>query len=93
MKSQRVTVYNAEEDLKFDRNLKMIRKELEHARGEFTFDPADFKDVADGFSEQAYMLSKEGLLEYASVATSLRKQFTERALAAQVEEEDKVEGA
>ena len=51
MKSQRVTVYNAEEDLKFDRNLKMIRKELEHTRGEFTFDPSDFKDVADGFSE------------------------------------------
>ena len=28
MKTQRVTVYNAEEDLKFDRKLKTIRKEL-----------------------------------------------------------------
>ena len=29
MKTQRVTVYNAEEDLKFDRKLKTIRKELD----------------------------------------------------------------
>ena len=28
LKTQRVTVYNAEEDLKFDRKLKTIRKEL-----------------------------------------------------------------
>ena len=46
MKTQRVMVYNAEEDLKFDRKLKTIRKELDQARGEFTFDPSDFKDVA-----------------------------------------------
>ena len=60
----------------------MIRKELEHSRGEFTFDPSDFKEVADGFNEEAYRLPEEGLLEYARVATSLRKQFTEKALAA-----------
>ena len=29
MKTQRVTVYNAEEDIKFDRKLKTIRKELD----------------------------------------------------------------
>ena len=69
LKSQRVTVYNAEEDLKFDRTLKTIRKELDQARGEFTFDPGDFKDVAGGFTEEAYRLPEQGLLEYARVAT------------------------
>ena len=66
-------VYNAEEDLQFDRKLKTIRKELEHSRGEFTFDPGDFKEVASGFTEEAYQLPEQGLLEYAKVATQLRK--------------------
>ena len=74
-----MTVYNAEEDLKFDRNLKMIRKELEHARGEFTFDPADFKEVAAGFNEDAYRLPEQGLLEYARLASKLRQQFQDKA--------------
>ena len=69
IKTQRVTAYNAEEDLKFDRKLKTIRKELDQARGEFTFDPGDFKDVAGGFTEEAYRLPEQGLLEYARVAT------------------------
>ena len=62
-------VYNAEEDLQFDQKLKTIRKELEYSRGEFTFDPADFKEVANGFSEESYQLPEQGLLEYAKVAT------------------------
>ena len=70
----------------------MIRKELGHARGEFTFDPGDFKEVASGFKEEAYQLPEQGLLEYARVATQLRKQFTERALAAQAEEGAATEG-
>ena len=44
IKTQKVMVYDAGEDLKFDRTLKVIRKELEHNRGQFVFDPADFKD-------------------------------------------------
>ena len=44
IKTQKVMVYDAGEDLKFDRTLKVIRKELEHERGQFAFDPADFKD-------------------------------------------------
>ena len=85
-------VYNSEEDLKFDRKLKVIRKEMEHARGQFTFDPDDFKEVASGFKEEAYKLPEQGLLEYAKVATQLRKQFTERALASKVENEAATEG-
>ena len=85
-------IYSAEEDLKFDRKLKVIRKELDQARGEFTFDPDDFKDVASGFKEEAYRLPEQGLLEYAKVATQLRKQFTERALASKAEDEAAAEG-
>ena len=64
-------VYDAGEDLKFDRSLKVIRKEMEHNRGQFIFDPADFKDTAASFDEESYRLSKDGLLEYAAIATKL----------------------
>ena len=73
IKSQRVMVYNAEEDLKFDRTLKVIRKELDRRRGQFIFDPNDFKELASSFDEESYRLPKEGLLEYAKLASRLRQ--------------------
>ena len=45
-------VYNAAEDLKFDRTLKVIRKEMTHQRGQFVFDPDDFKEAALSFNEE-----------------------------------------
>ena len=76
IKSQRVMVYNAAEDLKFDRGLKTIRKEMDSDRGTFVVDPDDFKDVAKGFEVESYRLPEEGLLEYGKLATKLRRQFT-----------------
>ena len=73
IKSQRVMVYNAEEDLKFDRTLKVIRKELDRRRGQFIFDPNDFKELASSFDEESYRLPTEGLLEYAKLASRLRQ--------------------
>ena len=73
IKSQRVMVYNAEEDLKFDRTLKVIRKELDRRRGQFIFDPNDFKELASSFDEESYRLPSEGLLEYAKLASRLRQ--------------------
>ena len=73
IKSQRVMVYNVEEDLKFDRTLKVIRKELDRRRGQFIFDPNDFKELASSFDEESYRLPKEGLLEYAKLASRLRQ--------------------
>ena len=73
IKSQIVMVYNAEEDLKFDRTLKVIRKELDRRRGQFTFDPNDLKELASSFDEESYRLPKEGLLEYAKLASRLRQ--------------------
>ena len=76
IKSQRVMVYKAAEDLKFDKSLKTIRKEMDSDRGQFVFDPDDFKDVAKGFEVESYRLPEEGLLEYGKLATKLRRQFT-----------------
>ena len=75
-------VYQAAEDLKFDKTLKTIRKELEQDRGSFVFDPDDFKEEAATFDVESYRLPKEGLLEYGRLATRLRKQFQEKADAA-----------
>ena len=36
-------VYEAKKDLLFDKNLKTVRKELNHHMGQFIFDPEDFK--------------------------------------------------
>ena len=69
IKSQRVMVYNAAEDLKFDKSLNTIRKEMDSDRGEFVFDPDDFKEVAKGFEVESYRLPEEGLLEYGKLAT------------------------
>ena len=72
IKSQRVIVYNADENLKFDRILKVIRKELDHRRGHFVFDSSDLKELATSFDEESYRLPKEGLLEYTKLASRLR---------------------
>ena len=82
IKKQKVMVYQAAEDLKFDKTLKIIRKELEHDRGEFVFDPDHFKDVSKTFDIESFRLPKEGLLEYARVASRLRNLFKEKAIAA-----------
>ena len=57
---------------------------MDQSRGEFVFDPEDFKEVAKSFEEESYRLPEEGLLEYAKLATKLRRQFTEKAEAARV---------
>lgn len=73
MRSQKIMVYNGEEDVRFDKNLKAIRKEVSQANGTFVFDPEDFKEDAKSFSVEAYRLPEEGLLEYARLATNLRE--------------------
>ena len=65
MRNQKLMVYDAMEDMRFDRNLKTIRKEIAQPRGQFVFDPEDFKEDAKSFTVEAYKLPEEGLLEYA----------------------------
>ena len=66
-------VYDGEADARFDKNLKVIRKETAQVRGQFVFDPDDFKDDAKAFTVDAYRLPQQGLLEYAKLATRLRE--------------------
>ena len=73
IKSQRVMVFDAAEDLKFDKTLKTIRKEMDSDRGQFVFDPDDFKEAAKSFEVESYRLPEEGLLEYGKLATQLRQ--------------------
>ena len=72
IKDQQIMVYEANKDLKFDKGLSQVRRELGVTGGQFIFDPADFKDQAAGFRVKDYTLSDEGLLEYGRIATKLR---------------------
>ena len=65
-------VYDAGKDLKFDKGLSQVRRELHSDGGQFVFDPLAFKDIAAGFLVKDYILSEEGLLEYGRIATKLR---------------------
>ena len=45
--SQRVTLFDVEQDLLMDKNLKQIRKDSVREPGTLMFDPESFKDTAD----------------------------------------------
>jgi hypothetical protein len=66
-------IYPHLQDLTFDKNVKTIRKEMNHTRGEFVFDPDDFKGQASSFTVESYRLPEAGLLEYARLVTRLRQ--------------------
>ena len=83
MAAPKVMIYDGMEDLRFDQNLQTFRKETSHARGSFIFDPEDFKEESKSFLVQPYQLPKEGLLEYAKLATQLRQKFQSKADAMQ----------
>ena len=84
--TQKVMVYEAEKDNQFDKNLRVIRKELEHDRGQFVFDPDQYKNIAKQFEVESYRLPKEGLLEYARLASRIRSQFQDKAEAAKAKQ-------
>ena len=72
IRRQKVLVYEAQKDLKFDKNVKVIRKEIRNEGGQFIFDPDDFKEQAANFKVEEYRLPEDGLREYARLATKLR---------------------
>lgn len=75
-------VFDSKNDLRFDKNLKALRKELDHNRGEFIFDPDSLRGEAADYTVEAYRMPEEELLQYAKLATKLRQQFQEKAEAA-----------
>lgn len=72
MKNQKVMVYEGQKDLLFDKNQKTLRRELSHDRGQFVFDPEDFKGQSKNFKIESFRLPEDGLHEYARLASRLR---------------------
>ena len=49
-------LFDGKSDLKYDRRIINLRKELNHDRGEFTFDPDSFREESINFKVEAYRL-------------------------------------
>ena len=76
-------VFSGPADHEQDQTSRVIRRQLEQGRGEFAFDPEDFREEAKGFSVDQYRLPEEGLVEYGKLASRLRKQFQAKAVVMQ----------
>ena len=83
MREQRLTLYDGDKDLVWDKNLKTIRKEANRGGGEFVFDPDSLREEAKGFTVEAYRLGQDVLLEYGKLATRLRADFKAKSVAQQ----------
>ena len=81
MREQRLTLYDGDKDLVWDKNLKTIRKEATRGGGEFVFDPDSLREEAKGFTVEAYRLGQDELLEYGKLATRLRAAFKAKSIA------------
>ena len=57
IKEQKLMVYDSTKDLRFDRDLKTIRKEASVQGGEFVFDPDSLKEEAKTFKLETSRLS------------------------------------
>ena len=57
IKEQKLMVYDGTKDLRFDRDLKTIRKEASVQGGEFVFDPDSLKEEAKTFRLDTSRLS------------------------------------
>ena len=57
IKEQKLMVYDGTKDLRFDRDLKTIRKEASVQGGEFVFDPDSLKEEAKTFKLETSRLS------------------------------------
>ena len=70
---QRMTIFDVEKDMENDKFLKQIRKNAAREPGILIFDPENFKDSKDDLNFARHNLSRQQLLEYAKVASSIRR--------------------
>lgn len=61
IKEQRLMVYESSKDLRYDRSLKTIRKEVSQLGGEFVFDPDSLREEAKTFCVATSRLGEEEL--------------------------------
>ena len=77
--NRRIGAFDVEEDLKSDKVLKQIRKGIVRELGEIIFDPDMFKDQQEQLTFANYQLSTEQMLDYARMASTIRRQIIEKA--------------
>ena len=75
---QRVTIFDVEKDLKSDKALKQIRKDVSREPKPFVFDPESFRDSDVELTLSRQSLSREQLLEYARVASKVRRSISQQ---------------
>ena len=71
--SQRVTIFDVQNDMEQDKYLKQIRKDAARQPGTLLFDPESFRDMYAELTLARYALDQAQLLEYAKVASKIRK--------------------
>ena len=77
--NQRVTIFDVEQDLQTDRNLKQIRKDSVRDAATLLFDPEAFKDDECALTFTVHKLDQQQLHGYARTATKIRSSLSERA--------------
>ena len=73
-----MTVFDVEQDLKADKNLKQVRKGSVRNLGKMLFDPEDFKDKSDQLTIARHRLNEERLYDYAKMASNIRKEISQK---------------
>ena len=72
-------VYDSVTDMKNDKNLKVIRKEISQTKGAVLFDPDLFKKDLELFQTTINPLDEEQLIEYGKIASDIRRQVSIKA--------------
>ena len=70
-------VFDVEQDLKKDKNLIKIRKNIEHDVTDFLFDPNTYTEQSNDLTIDNYILDEDELLEYAQMCSRIRRRITD----------------
>lgn len=70
-------VFDVEQDLKKDKNLIKIRKNIEHDVSDFLFDPNAYTEQSNDLTIDNYILHEDELLEYARMCSRIRRRITD----------------
>ena len=77
--NQRVTIFDVEQDMLADRNMKQVRKDSVREVGTLLFDPEAFKENEFELTFASHKLEQPKLHGYAKAATEIRRSLSKRA--------------
>lgn len=87
-RDKRLTIFNVDEDLKSDKQLRNIRRHIATNVNPFLFDPESHEKREDFYKIEDYWLSDEKLEEYALECSAIQKQIARYALGVDEEIKD-----